>query len=96
VPLALTLQQRVADPEASAAEVRRSMVDAPSRYRPDARAEARVVVPGDADASLLLQRMRSREPRLQMPPLGTEHADEQALALLAQWIRQDLTRAKEP
>lgn len=96
VPLRLTLQQRVVDPEASAAEVLRSVVRAPSRYRPEPQADARIVVPGDAAASVLLRRMRSRDPRVQMPPLGTEHADEQALALLAQWIRQDLTRFKEP
>jgi len=99
VPLRLTLQQRVADPEASAAEVLHSMVDARSRYQPDPQAneaDARIVVPGDAAASVLLRRMRSRDPRVQMPPLGTEQADEQALALLAQWIRQDLPRHKEP
>lgn len=95
VPLRLTLAQRVADPEASAAEVLRSMVDAPSRYQPGERADARIVVPGDPAASVLLQRMRSRNPRVQMPPLGTEHADEQALALLTRWIRQDPTRSKE-
>lgn len=99
VPLRLTLQQRIADPETSAAEVLRSMVDAPSRYQPDRHAngaDARIVVPGDAAASVLLRRMRSRDPRVQMPPLGTEHADEQALALLTRWIRQDLPRHKEP
>jgi hypothetical protein len=96
VPLGLTLQQRVADPQASAAQVLRSMVDVPSRYQPDAQPDARIVVPGDAAASVLLRRMRSRDPRVQMPPLGTEHTDEQALALLTQWIRQDLPRHKEP
>jgi hypothetical protein len=30
--------------------------------------------------------MRSRDPRLQMPPLGTHSVDEQGLALLGQWI----------
>ena len=83
----------------SAAEVLRSTVDARSRYQPDAQAneaEARIVVPGDAAASVLLRRMRSRDPRVQMPPLGTEHADEQALALLSRWIRQELPRHKEP
>jgi hypothetical protein len=96
VPLRLTLQQRVADAEASAAEVLRSMVNAPSRYQPDPQADARIVVPSDTAASVLLRRMSSRDPRVQMPPLGTEHTDEQALALLTQWIRQDLPRHKDP
>jgi hypothetical protein len=95
VPLRLMLAQRVADPEASAAEVLRSMVDAPSRWQPTQGGNARIVVPGDAAASVLLARMHSRDPRVQMPPLGTEHVDEQALALLTQWIRQDLNRTKE-
>lgn len=95
VPLRLTLMQRVADPETSAAEVLHSMVGARSRYQPGEQADARIVVPGDAAASVLLQRMGTRNPRAQMPPLGTEHADEQALALLTQWIRQDLNRSKE-
>ena len=96
VPVRLTLQQRVADPETSAAEVLRSMVNAPSRYQPANATDARVVVPGDATASVLLQRMHSRDPRTQMPPLGTEHLDGEGLALVTRWITQDLPHRKDP
>lgn len=44
------------------------------------------VVPGDPDASVLLGRMRSRDPRHQMPPLGTRRADDAAIDLISAWI----------
>jgi hypothetical protein len=91
VPVRLNLMQRVADEQASAADVLRSMLEAPTRWqRGDGEHNARAVVPGDAAASVLLQRMRARDGRTQMPPLGTEHPDEAALGLLARWITHDL------
>lgn len=44
------------------------------------------VVPGDLAASVLVQRMRSRQPQTQMPPLGTQLVDDQGLALVERWI----------
>jgi hypothetical protein len=44
------------------------------------------IAPGRPADSGLVERMRSREPTRQMPPLGTEHAHEAGLALLADWI----------
>jgi hypothetical protein len=44
------------------------------------------IEPGHPDRSGLLQRVGSRYPALQMPPLGTEMVDEEALALLRRWI----------
>jgi mono/diheme cytochrome c family protein len=96
VPVRLNLMQRAADPAASAAEVLRSMVEAPSRYQPPRQADARVVVAGDAAASVLMQRLSSREARMQMPPLGTQISDPDGLALLAHWINRDLGQRKEP
>jgi Planctomycete cytochrome C len=72
------------------------MVDAPSRYQPGDGSAARVVVPADAAASVLLQRMRSRDARTQMPPLGSEHPDAEGLALLTRWIVNDLKPRKDP
>lgn len=46
------------------------------------------VEPGRPDRSVLMQRVASRYPALQMPPLGTELADEEALALLRRWIAE--------
>jgi Planctomycete cytochrome C len=89
VPVTLNLMQRVADPAQSAADVLRSLLDAPTRYQ-QGESAAFAIVPGDADRSALLQRMRARDGRTQMPPLGTDHPDARALALLARWITHDL------
>jgi hypothetical protein len=91
VPVRLNLMQRVADLPGSAAQVLRSMLDAPSRFQRGDETSAHALVPGDADASVLLQRMRARDGRAQMPPLGSELADSQALALLARWINEKKT-----
>ncbi|WP_439886613.1 hypothetical protein ACSX1C_13900 [Pseudomonas sp. MBLB4123] len=53
------------------------------------------IVPGDAARSLLLARMRSRNPLLQMPPLGTARTDAQATALLERWIVHELPLLQE-
>lgn len=41
-------------------------------------------------AELLQQRMASREPLTQMPPLGTHLADAEALEFIRAWIREEL------
>lgn len=96
VPVRLNLMQRVADLQASAADVLRSMLASPSRYQPDGRSDARIVVPGDPAASLLLRRMHARDGRTQMPPLGTDHPDHEALALLSRWIQHQPPSRQEP
>lgn len=53
------------------------------------------IVPGDAARSLLLARMRSRNPVLQMPPLGTARTDAQANALIERWIVHELPFLQE-
>lgn len=44
------------------------------------------VEPGHPERSALAERMGSRYAALQMPPLGTELVDEEAVALIRQWI----------
>ena len=96
VPVRLTLAQSAADPLRSRAEALASAVAAPSRYQPGGGdGAARVVVPGDAAASVLAARMQSRQPRAQMPPLGTQVPDPEGLALIHRWINHDLTTKKE-
>lgn len=48
------------------------------------------IVPGQPGASVLALRMKSRDPLTQMPPLGTQLADAEGLALIERWIQQDL------
>lgn len=96
-PVALTLAQSVADPAGSAARVRAALLDTPARWRPaDAAPDARLVVPGRPEASLLLVRMQTRQPLRQMPPLGTAQADAAGLAAVTSWINHPLLSRKEP
>jgi hypothetical protein len=46
------------------------------------------VEPGQPDRSGLMQRVSSRYPALQMPPLGTELIDDEAVAVLYRWIAE--------
>lgn len=87
LPVELNLQQRVVGSGDAADAVLRSLLGAPARFRPHGWSFAPVVIaPGDAAASLLRLRMQSRNPLLQMPPLGTALADQTALALITRWI----------
>jgi hypothetical protein len=96
VPVGVLLAQSVAEPDSGAAVVR-SLLGAASRFRPaDVQHATQLVVPGAASASVLPLRMRSRDPRVQMPPLGTEIPDSEALALIERWIDRSLQRHKEP
>lgn len=53
------------------------------------------IVPGSADSSQVVARMRSRDPLVQMPPLGTALADTEAIALIESWIENDLQPLEE-
>jgi len=46
------------------------------------------IEPQHPDRSVLMQRIASRSPALQMPPLGTELTDRQAVDLIRRWIEQ--------
>lgn len=87
VPLQLTLAQRAQDSEAALAEVLRSTLAAPSRYRPaGSDGDALVVDPGRPAHSMLATRMQARNPQVRMPPLGTRIPDANGLALVQRWI----------
>jgi hypothetical protein len=98
VPLKLTLAQRVADLQASRVEVLASTLNATSRFRAPGASGTHdpIVALGDPARSLLVQRMASRAPRLQMPPLGTQVPDADGLALVRRWIAQDRLVAMLP
>ena len=53
--------------------------------RPVGGAEVRLE-PGKPEHSVLFRRMGARNPLDQMPPLGTEKPDREALALVERWI----------
>ena len=45
------------------------------------------IVPGQPDQSILICRVESREPKVQMPPLTSKIADQQGVALLREWVQ---------
>jgi hypothetical protein len=92
VPVGLVLAQSARRNEPRADAIRRTLIETASRFRPPGTTEAltRLVVPGRSQVSVLPLRMRSRDPRIQMPPLGTALPDEQAVALIERWIDHDL------
>jgi hypothetical protein len=53
------------------------------------------IEPGHPERSGVMQRIASRYPALQMPPLGTALTDEEAIALIERWIAQTETFRKE-
>jgi hypothetical protein len=89
--LDLHLNQQASDPHGSAERTLASLVNRESKFRPHGAASSlQRVVAGNAAASLLVARMRSRDPLTRMPPLGVALVDEQGLATLERWIERDL------
>lgn len=68
----------------------RSTLGRISRYQPSHGAGLPRIDAGDPDDSTLVARMGSRSPVAAMPPLGTRAVDHEALALIREWIRNDL------
>jgi hypothetical protein len=87
--LGLSLLQR-SDWKASAARTYASLVGRASRFRPHGAAQPQRVIPGNAEQSILIARMRSTDPLTRMPPLGVSIVDVQGLAALIRWIEHDL------
>jgi len=90
VPVNLLFAQDVLAPQRSARAATAGMLGRPSRVRPHGMQQPVLVAPGNAAASVLAVRMRSRAPALQMPPLGTEVADPEGVALIERWINHSL------
>ncbi len=88
-PVDLTLAQSVIPRAGSAERVLSSLIDARSRFRGHGLSEdAPLIAPGRPDASVLVARIRSRNPQTQMPPLGTQLPDAEAIALIERWIAE--------
>jgi hypothetical protein len=63
----------------------------PSRFKVPAAADAvERVCAGQPEKSVLVARMASRHPLVQMPPLGTRLVDDEAVSLIRRWIAEDL------
>jgi hypothetical protein len=69
-------------------------VDRPSRFRWPSDCSPLRIATSAPEASVLSRRMASRQQLSQMPPLGTHLRDDDALALVTAWIREDLSPAR--
>jgi hypothetical protein len=95
-PVDLMLAQSVAAEAAGAERVLRSMIGTASRFRAHGSgSDTSLLAPGRPDASVLIARVRSRNPQTQMPPLGTQLRDNEALALLERWIADQSHQPEE-
>lgn len=91
--LGLSFMVTLAGSDGADAQVMTTAVGRASRFRPpDRTADAACarIAPGDPDGSVLLDRLRSRQASMQMPPLGTHIVDDEAVAWIVSWIRDDL------
>jgi hypothetical protein len=61
----------------------------PPKAGPDAK---RWIVPGHPENSQLIQRMKSRNPKDQMPPLATRQPHRVALDVIERWIKEMQSR----
>lgn len=96
VPVGALLAQEAGGGGSAVMDVLRSLIGAPSRFRVSAnQSEMQIVAPGAAHMSVLPVRMRSRDSRIQMPPLGTAKPDQEAIALIEKWINEDLKNQRE-
>jgi mono/diheme cytochrome c family protein len=78
----------------SAAAAIDTTLDRPSQFRWPSDTDPLRIAPSTADLGVLPRRMASRQPLSQMPPLGTHLRDADALALVTEWIREDLGSAR--
>jgi hypothetical protein len=89
--LAFGLNYRLNGPVAQAPAVLLTAVGRPSHFKvPAADDVIERVCAGQPDKSVVVARMASRNPLLQMPPLGTRIVDADAVRLVRRWIAEDV------
>lgn len=81
----MVLRLDVGDSDPTETEVFRTVVDQKLQYYRSSTVSKRVVS-GDPDASAVIVRMRSRQRKEQMPPLGSEVVDDDGIAAVSEWI----------
>jgi hypothetical protein len=91
--LGLTLEVRLAGAGSGARAAIADAIDRVAHFQPGG-VESKVLVAGQPESSLLYLRMATRDPLAQMPPLGTQLVDRDALARVGAWIRELRERPK--
>lgn len=96
-PVDLVLAHSAGAGQASYETIVGSLIGVLSRYRaPGLRAGAPLIDAGRPESSVLAARLRSRDPRMQMPPLATRVVDTDALELIERWIRNQPGKELHP
>ena len=95
VPVSLDLAHDVMGGQASVERNLKLMLDQPSRFKVAGQPGV-LVASGNAEASVLAARMRSRNRLTQMPPLGTDIIDAEGLALIERWINLNTKKESSP
>ena len=76
---------------------RLSSVGQASRFKVPAAADVvERLCAGKPEKSVVVARMSSRDPLVQMPPLGTRIVDGEAVELIKRWIAEDLGQVAGP
>jgi mono/diheme cytochrome c family protein len=89
--LAFTLHYDSDHPSSQAQRILLTSVGQPSRFKLAAAPDTvERICAGQPEKSVLVARMASRDPVIQMPPLGTRLVDEDAVRLITRWIAEDL------
>lgn len=76
--------------------LRESAVGRASQFQPPGRSHALRIDPKQPLASVALFRMQSRDPALQMPPLGTRLVDAEGVRLMTRFFTRDLVNFAAP
>ena len=92
--LGMNLRLDALHPETPAAVT--TAVGRPARTSARAASATQRIAPGDPENSQIVQRLSTRDPLAQMPPLGTHLVDQVAVDLLIAWIRNDLKPTPNP
>jgi mono/diheme cytochrome c family protein len=94
--LAFALNYPLNRPPGEPAPALATSIGRPSRFKvPDADDVRERIARGDPERSVVVVRMATRNPLVQMPPLGTRIVDDQAVDLLRRWIAE-ITGLRRP
>jgi hypothetical protein len=94
--LAFALNYTLNRPPGEPAPAIATSIGQPSHFRvPGADDVRERIRRSDPERSVLVARMATRNPLVQMPPLGTRIVDEEAVSLIRRWIAED-TGARPP
>jgi hypothetical protein len=89
--LSFALNYLIARAEGGPSEAQLTAVGTPSTFKvPLSPDTIDRICAGRPDLSVVMARMSSRYPLLQMPPLGTRLVDDEAVALIRKWITEDV------